>query len=375
MRVLVFRKKVAMKVSRKVVFGLLLALIMLAGLNVEALASCPRHQQGPPCQEFWRADAVFIGVATKVVQTPNNTGLMIGRYLRTTVRFSVEEAFRGVEGSEVVLELDHCGHSFTEGERYLVYAHLNRNNNKLDVRAGSSRTRPLSEAGADLEYIRGLSSAEPGSRIFGKVAQYTLNIKENGFDIDPLESIKVTIDGNNQHQEAVTNKEGIYQFTGLAAGDYRIRVGLPAHLSADRQTITLTGRGCVPVNITARRNGQIAGRVLDMNGKPLASVPVSIVSAEASFEQVTSESKDKGDWTFGLTDEQGRYIFSQLAPGKYLLVINRAEFEKSRGTEIARTLPRLFYPGVSDIGQATIIFVREEQKPREYDFRLQTAQP
>lgn len=359
-----------MKVLRKVMLALP-ALIMLAGLNAEALASCPSYQQGPPCQEFWRTDAVFVGVATKVERTPNNTMLMVGPYLRTTVRLSVEEAFKGVEGAEVILELDHCGHSFTQGERYLVYAHRNRNTNKLDVRARSTRTRPLSEAGADLEYIRGLSSAEPGSRIFGKVAQHTINIKETSFEIEPLEAIKVTLDGNNQHYEALTDKEGGYQFTNLPAGDYRVRAELPAHLNYDRQTISLTGRECVPLDISARPNAQIAGRVLDVNGKPIAYVPVSIVSAEASFAQIISEGKDKGDWTFGLTDEQGRYRFSQLAPGKYLLVINRAEFEKSRGTDISRALPRLFYPGVSDIGQATIIVVREEQKPRDYDFRLQ----
>ena len=34
--------------------------------------SCPSKRLGPPCQEFWDADAVFIALATKVTHIPNN---------------------------------------------------------------------------------------------------------------------------------------------------------------------------------------------------------------------------------------------------------------------------------------------------------------
>jgi hypothetical protein len=359
-----------MKVQRKL-FLCLVALVFVAGLDADAMASCPRVIQGPPCFECWRPNTViFIGVATQVVLTPNNTGLMIGPYVRSTVHFTIEEAFKGIEGSAIDLELDYCGYLFKEGERYLVYAHRNPNDNKLNVRDGSTRTRLLSQAGEDLEYLRELSSAEPGSRVYGKVAQSTHNIKDSRYEAEPLTEVKVVLEGGNERRVAVSDSEGNYQFTGLPAGTYRLRAELPARLSFPEQTIRVTGRGCVPMDITTNRNGQIAGRVLDMNGNPLAYVPVSLVSADASLEQILSEGKDKGAWTFTLTNEQGRYWFTNLAPGRYLLVINRAEFEKSRGTEISRLLPRLFYPGVIDITQASVVVVRDEQKPREYDFRL-----
>lgn len=117
---------------------------------VNALASCPIMQPGPPCVEYWQADAVFIGVANRVVHIPNNTGLMIGPYLRTTVYFTIEETFKGVGGTGIVLDLDHCGHEFTEGERYLVYARRKHNSQEFDVRARNTRTRPLTEAAEEL---------------------------------------------------------------------------------------------------------------------------------------------------------------------------------------------------------------------------------
>ena len=242
-----------MKVQQKLALCFF-PLVILAGLANDALATCPTTQQGPPCQEFWRTEAVFIGVASQVVHTPNNTGLMIGPYVRTTVYFSIEEAFKGVVGTGIVLELDYCGYRFKENERYLVYAHRNPNTKELDVRAGNTRTRLLSEANEDLEYIRGLSSAGPGSRVFGKVAHSTHNLKESRFEVNALQNTKVILEGDNQRQEVVTDSEGRYEFKGIPAGTYRVRAEIPVHFNYDEQTIKVNGRECVPLDISARHN-------------------------------------------------------------------------------------------------------------------------
>jgi hypothetical protein len=329
---------------------------------------------GPPCVEYWQADAVFIGVASRVVQVPNETLLSVGPYLRTTVHFTIEEAFKGVGGTGLVLDLDHCGHSFKEGERYLVYAQRNLNNQQLDVRGGSTRTRPLSEATEDLQYIRGLVSAEAGSRVFGKVAQFSYNLKRNDFDVEPLKNIRVTLEGNDQRQEVLSDSEGRYEFKRLATGTYWLQAELPPHLNLDKQTIKVTGRGCVPLDFSARSKGQIAGSILDVNGKPLLSVPVSLVPANISAEEMFAESNDKMVWPVAFTNEDGRFLFAQLPPGRYLLIINRNEFERSRARETSRHLPRLFYPGVSDVSGATVIVVGKDGEAREYDFRLPWTQ-
>ncbi len=360
-----------MRVRQKLILHFL-PLITLLSIATNTLASCPRIFPGPPCAEYWTSEAVFIGVANRVVNVLNNTESVafFGPYSRSTVYFTIEEAFKGVGGTAVVLNLDHCGHRFKEGERYLVYANRNPNNNELNVRAGNTRTQPLSAAAEDLQYIRGLSSAEPGSRIYGKVAQHTQNVKKSEIEFESLPDIKVTLEGNNQRQEVFTDSQGRYEFRRLPAGAYVIRAEIPSHLKYNPQRIEVTGHKCVPFNIEATQKGQVMGRVLNEKGEPLVSVPVSLVSADAALEEILAEDKEKILWTFAYTNREGRAGFSNLAPGRYLLVINRTEFERSRGSETARTLPRLFYPGVSEVSGATVIVVRKDSEARVYDFRL-----
>jgi hypothetical protein len=334
--------------------------------------SCPTIMQGPPCQEFWRADAVFIGLVTEAIAV-DWSGSNINpysQYRQLKARLSVEQSFRGTESSaEVIFEMNDCPYPFKQGERYLVYAHKDREG-KLYQRIGFSRTRPLSEAKEDLEFIRGLSTAKPGTKVYGKVTRSTHNIKESRYDYEPLTGVKVFLASNDQDYEAVTDSEGQYQFLGLAAGTYRIRAELPAHLSFKEETIKVRGQSCVPLDISAMRDGQIAGRVLDINGQPMIYVPVSLVSADAELKDILLNIKDRWAWTFSVTNSEGRFGFSRLAPGNYMLIINRAEFERTRGTERAQALPMLFYPGVTSIDQAVVITLREGQKAREYDFHL-----
>ena len=346
-------------------------LVVLSGAGGEGRASCPSMTQGPPCVEFWRTDAVFIGVVTKVERVPNNTGLEVGPYLRTTAYFNVEEAFRGVEGSAIVLEMDHCGYLFKEGERYLVYAKRNPNSTSLEVRAGNTRTQPLAEASEDLEYIRGIAS-ESGARVFGRVFTQNLNIKENQFELLPLPNIKVTLALNDQRRQVVTDSQGNYQFEHLPAGSYKLSAEFSQDFSdLGTATIKVTGHGCVRDDLaTVRRMAGIAGSVLDDNGKPIESVAVSVVPADAGAEQILAEARNKGLWSFTLTNKDGDYWFPELPPGRYLVVINRSEYERQRGSERAYALPRLFYPGVNDLSGATVIVVGKDQEERRYDFHL-----
>ena len=119
----------------------LLSVLTLFSFTTDALASCPSAQPGPPCVEYWRREAVFIGVASRVVRRVDKMTADSWMGRQTTVYFTIVEAFKGVDGGALVLNLDHSGHPFKEGERYLVYAHRNPNTKELDVRAGNTRRR------------------------------------------------------------------------------------------------------------------------------------------------------------------------------------------------------------------------------------------
>ncbi len=79
-----------MQVQRRLGF----CFALLITLTTNALASCPRMLQGPPCAEYWRADAVFMGVAS---------------YLRTSV--SKSEQLRSLVAGA-------CRSIFLHGARY-----------------------------------------------------------------------------------------------------------------------------------------------------------------------------------------------------------------------------------------------------------------
>ena len=357
-----------MKLHQKVSLYIV-ALIVLASLATDTFASCVTVTQGPPCQEFWRAQAVFIGTATRVVRLPHDPQLAFGEHARTITHFSVDEAFRGVEGTVIVLDSSVCGYPFKEGEQYLVYAQVNINSKKLEVRAGWTRTAPLAKAAEDLAYIRSLPSAPSGFRIYGKVFQHGFKVKTT--EPEPLRDVRVFLEMNDERREVVTDSEGRYEFKGVSAGSYQLRVDVPSYLDYREQTIKATDRGCLAADLFALYKGRIAGRVLDTNGKPVSEVGITLVSADVTPEHILSQGKDKAEGPTTYSNRDGTYSFSQMMPGRYLLIVNH--FGRSR-SELVNSLPRLFYPGVNDIGAATVIVVAADQKPQEYDFVLPIQQ-
>ena len=359
-----------MKLHRKLVLYFLVPLI-LASITSEALASCVRITPGPPCEEYWQADAVFIGTASRVVRVPNEAKLPIAPYLQITTHFSVEEAFKGVQGTVVLFDSNNCPYVFKEGQRYLVYANYNPYEKKLEVRDGTTRTRPLSEAAEDVAYIRSLPSQPAGSQIFGRVLQQ--GFKETRVEVEPLPEVRVLLESNDERREVVTDREGRYAFQRLAGGTYRISVEGPAYLSYREEKIKVSDHGCIPVNLFAFHKGEITGRVLDTNGKPVRHVGITLVSADAKPEHILSEGKDKTPGMSENSQTDGTYRFPTLMPGRYLLIVNRDDYGTT-GPEIVRALPRLFYPGVNDLKGATVIVVGPEQKPQTYDIVLPIQQ-
>src|SRR5947208_2739787 len=80
----------------------------------DAARACTCFEEKPPCAAYWKADAVFVGTVTDV---------KIASGLRT-VRFSLEQAYRGVSGEQVELvnAISSCEYEFAEGKKYFVYA-------------------------------------------------------------------------------------------------------------------------------------------------------------------------------------------------------------------------------------------------------------
>jgi hypothetical protein len=216
-------------------------------LSVGNALACSCAEQAP-CQAYDAASAVFIGTVIdsrhiKVTQDNYERD-------RMAVRLSVDSAFRGVTGSEVELTTGlgggDCGFGFVKGQQYLVYASERRGKLSTGI---CSRTRDISRAAVDLNYIRGLAKAKPGATIIGKVIRR--QPKENGgYENLPLAGVKIIINGEPM-RELESDVNGQFRIEGLPAGSYEVKVLAPKELQVagtTEQKVTVTERGCAIVN-------------------------------------------------------------------------------------------------------------------------------
>jgi SdrD B-like domain len=298
-----------------------------------------------PCQAYWEANVVFAGTVTQITASENKD-----TFHRRLIRFSVTDPFRGLTGSEAEVltgsgDAD-CGYGFQLGGDYLVYAHLNKEDNKLYTSI-CSRTRPLSSAADDLKFIRGLTKAEPGALISGWVKQ--LHRKASHDDgPKPISNVKVMIVGPAKRVELLTDSEGQYKISGLTAGKYKVEVKPPNGLSIYKndQNIEVFDRGCAHVDFILEADTRVSGKLLDAEGQPVPDVLIELVPTKVTPQSYPS---------FLRSDKDGRYEFKLLQAGTYFLGVRI--FGSAGATYTP--FPRTYYPGVNEESQATVINVSE----------------
>lgn len=224
----------------KVVAFLVWMLVLFAG---EANA-CSCFGTPAPCQAYSEASAVFAGT----VSYSSTVTLNEGNYSRSqrVVRFTIDEAFRGVSGTEAEVltglgDAD-CGYGFRLGGQYLVYAHRQKDD-KLYTGI-CSRTRPMSDAVEDLAYMRGLGTSKSGATIFGEVR---LNA---GTRSKPLAGAKIIVEGPSKRVETTTDRNGKYKVSELLGDTYKVRIEPPPGLSVRKpeREAKLIDRGCAEIS-------------------------------------------------------------------------------------------------------------------------------
>lgn len=329
------------------VLGLLFLLLVLFAGETNA---CSCAGPGVPCQAYWDASAVFVGT----VSYSSRVTLDEGNYQRSqrVVRFTLEEVFRGVKGTEAEVmtglgDAD-CGYGFRLGGQYLVYAYRDKDD-KLHTGI-CTRTRLLSEAADDIAYVRGLGKAKPGATIFGEVNRLDRNSQYDE-RLKPVAGVRIAIAGPSKEVEVTTDRKGQYRVLGLPTDTYKIRVEPPDGLSifnAEREA-KVSDRGCAQISFWLEADTRITGKVLDSQGQPVSDVLIELVPTKL--------------WTDGAfpmfvrTNAEGRYEYKLVKPGRYLLGVR---IYGSAGSTYV-PFPRTYYPGVSEEAQANVIGITEGQ--------------
>lgn len=347
--------------SRNSICYIFAALVMLVSLTPTAKA-CSCMESGPPCQAYWPASAVFTGQVIQVTTFTSDQENLPG-YQQKLVRFAVSQTFRGVSGMTVETITGNgggdCGYPFEVGQSYLVYAYSDQKNNKLHASI-CSRTRLLSEAGEDLEYLQNLTRGQGGGTIFGSVGSFR-NVKSGYQPPRPLPNVRITVEGSRGSSDVLTDDKGEYRLAGLFPGAYKVRITPPEGLwvADGERKVEIQDRGCAFVRFGLLPRTSLSGKVLDENGEPASKIRIDLVPSNQIGE------RQQKDTLSIVADDNGRFEFNAIPPGEYFLGIRL-----SRLALLTFPYPRTFYPSTQDLSKADAIAIREGTSLEGYDLQL-----
>ena len=145
-----------------VVFGRVVLLALVASVlwflaNAGEVHACKCAVPASPSEEFEKFDAVFAGTVVSIQHSfdPNVTPYTPDD--RTTVGFEVSAVWKGIVHERMYITTPptggSCGFTFTEGEKFIVYANDSAYGDGSYTASICSRTAPLGQAQADLDAL------------------------------------------------------------------------------------------------------------------------------------------------------------------------------------------------------------------------------
>lgn len=342
----------------------LFSLIFSVGLTLVfsggALGCSCAFGGGAPCQEFWRADAVFAGtvVASGTIKV-EEAGYKFDKRL---VHFTVDQPIRGMRTAEVDVVTGwgggDCGYGFKIGQRYLVYAYRDEKDRRLSTSI-CSRTRLLSEADDDFAFIRSMPTSNANGSIFGIIGKRNHEWKEGEQWYKPVADAELTIEGEGRQYQAQSNSEGNFRVENVVPGKYLVKLKLPPGLIRNalvkdegativEDEVEVAAHGCAEAGFYLESDTRVRGRVLDVKGNPVAKMQLNMRGG-------TKENLN--NFLYATTDEAGYFEFKIVPPGDYWLGYHLSSAPPQEG----QPYPRTYLPGVPTKALATVITVKEGQ--------------
>jgi hypothetical protein len=182
----------------------------------------------PACESAWHPhiSAVFLGRAVEVRKEDVPILLDGEKTLteRVNVTFEVQESYIGVQEKSVIVTSGGglCGYPFDKGHEYLVYGRRLQNG-EIYVSI-SSGTKWKKDASEDLKYLRGLSTASSGARIYGTVFRYSEPNNPHAMVRKGAAAVsqKIASRGTQKNCEVAVDARGKFEIPAIPPGRYTI---------------------------------------------------------------------------------------------------------------------------------------------------------
>jgi hypothetical protein len=334
-----------------------------------AAQACSCLFSSAPCQTYWNTPAVFTGMVMEVEDIRIPVGGDMDVFMRKKrIHFSVKESFRGNVSGIVEIATGSgggdCGYNFEQGKSYIVYA---GKNDAGELTTGiCTRTRPIEEAKADLDYIHGLDKMKPVATFSGGIQVYRPRRSDEEWTEEsgksqPLSGVTVYLSNASSKFEAKTKKDGTFRFEELPPGEFQLKIPAPPGYwpKEINHTFTLHSKGCFETGFSFELDSSISGRVLKPDGTPASKIMIHMVPVE----QI--DLPHQPDPHFAETDDGGRFVLRGLTPGSYYLGVRLLRITMSDFP-----YPRTFYPGVAKLDEAAVVNVIAGRPQPGLEFQL-----
>lgn len=356
-------------------FILLIGFLFLA---IQPIKACQCGQMPTVITSLNRSENVFIGEIVKFgkEETTNKFDSPYGATI------SVKKVYKGslkegdikffVKGSG-----DNCLFEFSEkwiGLTLLIYDSDSGWGKRFNLSEGITfcgRSANLEKATIDFLYLDNLEKLRGKTRIYGNVGF--------AYGRENPQGRKIRIIGKDKTYEVITDKNGIYEIYDLPAGEYVLEPEIPKGWRIEENLIRLvmipqSGQEFpqpesptqFPIILEAQKDASydffyvadntIRGRIIDPVGKPMNGICLTAIKSDAASPDCSYSS---------CTDEQGNFEITSLDRGNYIFVINKDGKASSK-----QPIHRLFYPGVKERAEATIINISEGEKIILKDFKV-----
>jgi hypothetical protein len=285
--------------------------------------------------------------------------------------FRVDEKISGIQTTDIDVFSGRgggdCSYHFQKGAQYLVFPYQSDDGRPMATIC--SETRPVELAKAKLAVLRAMRDDQPVASLYGTMRsmQQPYSSVSDEYYGNPVADTRMILRSDKNVLEAKTDANGNYSFFDVPAGKYHVEADLPQHfeiaqtiLSEPVPPIDLPQKACYEYDVEVLPTGRIRGKVIGRNGMPLP-----YASVELYRPRLYRSDRRSFGWSESQDLEKPEFVFEHVAAGDYILVYNDQE-----RIEPTTPYPRMFYPGVRELGQAQIIHVEEGQEISGLEFRV-----